>query len=545
MVVVPEPLAAEVALDIFREGGNAVDATVAASFAQGVVNPMLCGIGGCGSMLVHDATHNNTTAIEFSDRAGSGVHRKMWINDFLGQERPAGRFVVRDELNTRGYQSVVIPSFIKGVHVVWERYGSLPWARLLGPAIDYAINGFAIDDYTHSFWRRNDSAIRTLTTTDACAEIYTKSGRLYDLGETLIQKDLGMLLRRVAEEGPAPFYQGDIAASIAADFEANRGFITQEDLAQYQPLARRPVVTSYRGYTLVSDPPPGSGFQVAEMLKILEGFDLKAIGWNSPEFIRVLSEAVKIGFTDKVKYLGDPEFAPLPLERLLSDEYAYESRQRILRGEKVKVPMTPGTAKGGSGMQLPEDHEASGTTHVSALDAEGHAVSFCHSICSSSGVVTRGLGFMYNNSMGQFCPDPDAGPNPIEPNRLRGTGSCPVIVFQHGRPLMIVGSPGGNNIPTSVLQVMVNVLDFDMHIQEAVNAPRFHGEGGPIELEVTVPMETCRALEGMGYQVERSAHSYGGTFGRVQAIMVDPQTGRKVSGADPRGGGGVACWPLL
>lgn len=543
IVVAPEPLAAEVALEVFKNGGNAVDATVAVAFAQGVVNPQLCGIGGMGSMLVFDADREQTECIQFWGTVGSRGHPTMWEQDFLGQRRFAGRYEVRGNANALGYQSIVVPGFVRGMHEAWQRYGSRPWAELVDPSIRYAANGFTVYPYIDGFWRRKTvppytDGLTTLTATQACAAIYTKAGSLYDVGDHLVQREMAETLRQIAEGGADAFYAGPIADQMAADFAANGGLITKEDLENYQAKFYEPVVGTYRGLTITCDPPSSSGFQVIEMLNIVENFDLATLGFNSPETIRIMSEAMKIGFADKQTYLGDQEYVDVPLDRLLSEAYAEEQAGKIRAGEKFQVPLV-----GLHADQRVQTTTNGGTTHISVIDSHGNAVSVTHSICSSSGVVTPGLGFMYNNCMSQYCPVPDVTPNTIQPGRRRATGGCATIVFKEGSPFLILGSPGGNNIPTSVLQTIVNVVDHGMHIQEAVHAPRFHCEGAEIRLEATVPASTADAMREFGYEVTRSEYSYGNQFGRIQAILIDSSTRRPKAGADPRGGGGAVYSP--
>jgi gamma-glutamyltranspeptidase/glutathione hydrolase len=549
VAVAPEPLATDVALEVFADRGNAVDAAVAAAFAQGVVNPMMCGIGGHGAMVVHVRKPATTIVIDFGEVAGSGTNPRMWFEDFLGQARPAGRYLVRGNVNAVGYRAIAVPGFVRGVHAAWERFGNLPWPRLLEPAVRIAAEGFRVYPYIDRFWRRVTrppyiDGLTTLTATPASAAVYTRDGTLYGVGDLLVQSDLSRTLREIADFGPDAFYTGRIARVIADDLARNGGLVTQEDLVTYRARFSDPLVSTYRGYRIATEPPPGSGLQLLEMLALLEGFDLTRLGWNSPDYVQLLSEVMKIGFADKVRYIGDPEFCTVPVEKLLSPDYHAGHRVRLRRGERTSVPLVPGTAPDAISIHGPQDTGAAGgTTHLSVMDRHGNAVSLTHSICSSSGVVTPGLGFLYNNCMDQYCPDPDATPNPLMAGRRRATGSCATIVLKGLDPFMILGSSGGNNIPTSVLQTIVNVIDFNMNMQEAVHAPRFHCEGGRIDVEARMPGVIGPRLTAMGYEVVRSADSFGDGFGCVQAIGVNPQDWRRCAGADPRGGGGVAYWP--
>jgi gamma-glutamyltranspeptidase/glutathione hydrolase len=544
MVVAPEPLAAEVGLKVFRSGGNAIDAAIAVAFAQGVVNPQSCGIGGVGSMQIYHAHTGREVVIQFEGSVGSKASPTMWQDDFLGQAVLAGRYTVQGNVNSLGYQSIAVPGFVAGMHEAWTRFGTLSWQELIAPSIQYAEEGFRVYPYIEgiAIWPLNKSAyvdgLTILSTTEACAEVYTKQGKLYEVGDVLIQRDMGQTYRQIADQGPRVFYEGELADRIVADFEANGALITRDDLQNYQVHVREPVVGSYRDYVVSSAPPPSSGFQLIEMLNIVEGFDLEALGLNSPAYIEIMAEAMKIGFADKQTHLGDPAAVEIPLGRLLSKEYAAEQRARIKQGERARVRLVrreKHTTEGPGSM--------GGTTHLSAVDCQGNAVSMTHSLGSSSGVVTPGLGFLYNNWMSQYCPVPWVTPNTIEPGRRRATGCGASVIFKEGKPFIIIGSPGGNFILTSLLQTVVNVIDHDMGIQEAVDAPRFHCEGAAITMEARIPSVTGKAVTAKGYEVKTSVYSYGKMFGFVQAILIDPSTGRIRAGADPRGGGGVAYWP--
>ena len=330
-------------------------------------------------------------------------------------------------------------------------------------------------------------------------------------------------LRRIARDGIEPFYQGDMAEAMIADIEANGGLLSREDLANYSPREGEPLWGEYRGHRIASNPPPGGGVQVIEMLHILENFDLAAMGHNSPDYIRTVSEAMKRATVDKDEHVGDPMFFDVPLDRLLDKGYAREQADAIRRGEKVHV-----TRYGAN------DAESKDTTQVSVIDEHGNAVSMTHSLGSPSGVITEGLGFMYNGCMGVFDPRPGR-PDSIAPGKSRFSSMAPSILFDGDDPFLVIGAPGGTYIAMGILQGILNVVDFEMTATEAVAAPRFVAVSDIIDVTNRIPRYVTDAVEAMGYEVARSHLSY--HFAGVHAIL--RRDGKWHGGADP-GRDGVA-----
>jgi gamma-glutamyltranspeptidase/glutathione hydrolase len=530
MVVCPEPLAAEAGAAILRRGGNAMDAAVATSFAQGVANPMLCGIGGSGVMTVYRAATGEMTGIRFWGEAGSRAHPALFASDYLGQVGAVTDYLVKGNRNCLGYESIVVPGFIRGIYDAWRRFRSLrrSWGDLLEPAICLAHNGFEVYPYLHRFWGPNGigdriDGLTRLTLTPACAAIYTHHGQVYSRGECLVQADLGRTLERIAQEGPEAFYQGELAEQIAADMEAGGGLFTLQDLADYQVLIGEPVIGTYRGYQVVSDRPPGCGVLLVELLNVVEGWDLQDIGWNSPEYLDKISRAMQLVFADRARYMADPRFCQVPVDRLTSKDYAAELRHKIDTGQDLVEPA--GRRLGGGG-----------TTHVSVLDREGNAVSITHTLGMSSGVVTPGLGFLYNNDMDAFDPLPGRN-NSIAAGKMPVNGGAPSILLKDRRVAMVIGSPAGALKLTAELQAILNVVDFGMSMQEAVSALRIHSEDQKraIVVEPSFPIGLAAALESMGNTIKRDPYT-----ARLSAIWCDPITERLEGGADPRGGGGLA-----
>jgi gamma-glutamyltranspeptidase/glutathione hydrolase len=530
MVVCAEPPAAEAGAEILRRGGNAMDAAVAASFAQGVTNPMLCGIGGKGVMTAYRAQTGEMTNIRFWGVAGSKAHPDIFAADYLGQEGAVTRYRVRGDRNEMGYESIMVPGYVLGVYEGWRRFGSrrLDWGDLLEPAIRLARDGFEVYPYLYRFWGPSAvsdrlQALTRLRVTAASAAIYTRNGRTYEVGERLVQADYARTLARIAVEGPDAFYQGEIAEIIAADMEANGGLFTLQDLQDHQVLISEPVMGTYRGYQVLSDRPPGCGLLLLELLNIVEGWDLKAMGWNSPEYLDRISRAMQLAFADRARYMADPRFVEVPVGRLTSKEYAAELRRKIDTGQDLGEP---GWQPVG-GM---------GTTHLSVLDGQGNAVATTHTLGISSGVVTPGLGFLYNDDMQAFDPVPGHN-NSIAPGKMPVNGGAPTILLKEGKVAMVIGSPAGARKLTAELQAIVNVIDFGMGMQEAVSVDRIHSEDEKrvIIIEPSFPEDVAAVLEKMGNTVRRERYT-----ARLSAIWCDPITGRVQGGADPRGGGGLA-----
>ncbi|RMF83730.1 MAG: gamma-glutamyltransferase, partial [Nitrospinota bacterium] len=353
--------------------------------------------------------------------------------------------------------------------------------------------------------------------------LYLKAdGSFYEVGEKIPNPDLARTLERIARGGTAVFYQGDLAEEILADLTANGSYITPHDFTGYRVRTGEPVVGTYRGYTILSNPPPGSGVILIEMLHILEHFPLSSYPHNAAPYLDLVARAMAAAHTDRNRYLGDPEFVEVPVQKLLSPEHAGKWAEKIR-----------------SGYRFHQDTASppSCTTHLSVYDEAGNAVALTHTLGTGSGVVTPGLGFVYNNSM-KLC-DPIPGrPNSMAPGKARTTGMCPTIVLRGEEPFLIAGAPGGSVIISAVLQTILNVIDFGMSPVEAVSMPRIHCEGGPIHAEARLPEAVCRDLQALGHTVKQSPYSYDPTMARAQAILVE--NGSWKGGSDPRGGGGVA-----
>jgi gamma-glutamyltranspeptidase/glutathione hydrolase len=537
VIACAEPYGAEAGLRIFQQGGNAVDAAVAAAFAQGVTNPLGVGIGGLGVMLVYHAQTQKCTVIDGSVTIPSGASPTVFAStdkqeDIGSRAETVGRYVVKDDINQYGYKSIMVPGFVRGVYEAYRLYGSgrTSWADLLQPAIRLARDGFTVYPYLAEYYTFEGPSrpaypnmafkMRTFPQT---AKLLYKDGRPFRCDEVMLLTDMACTLEKIADGGADIFYTGEIGQVIAADFQRNDGFLTAEDLHNYRARVRQPVRGTYRGYEIVSSPPPDRGLTVIQMLQILEGYNLKEIGWNTPRYIDLLARVQRCSFADTARHLVDPDFANVPIDMLASKEHAAAWRQKIESREDDGTP--------GSHSYPQPEH----TTHVTAVDGEGNVAACTHSIGSvaGSGVITPGLGFVYNNFLGHFNPVPGY-PNSIEPGK-RGGGGTPTIVFKEGKPFLAIGSSGGSRLVSAVVQSITNVIDHDMGMAEAVVVPRFHCEqDNLLFVEPNIFAAVIQDLEDLGYQVQRSNY-----MGCNQAVLIEPSTGRLEGGTDPRGGRGL------
>ena len=527
MISAPQPEAVEAGLEVFKTGGNVVDAAIAAALVQTVVDPQMCGVAGFGSMQLYRADERRHYSIDFHGRAPLATREDQW-QALIDRECDDGfGFVLKGQVNELGYTSMTTPLTIKAFSEAIQQFGTRTLADLLAPAISYCHEGFAVRPHVHGFWRQPAQAgrierMRVLTDNAASARIYLKpDGSLYNVGETLRNPDMGKTYERIATHGVDDFYHGDIAQAIAADMHAHGGHITLADLASCETEHGQPLVGSYRGFEVHTNQPPGGGLMILEMLNILENFDLASMGHNSADYIATLSEAMKIATVDKDTRMGDPRFVDIPVMELTSKAYAAQHAERIRAGHIAHVPRMN---SGG-----PESQE---TTHICVADQDGNVVNMTHSLGSSSGVVTDGLGFMYNNCMMVFDPRPGQ-PGSLAAGKSRFSALCPTTLMRDGKPFLALGAPGGTTITMGVLQAILNVVDFDMSAQDAVCAPRFCTTSDTIELTNRILRSSERELNARGYPTRRYAVSY--MVPLVHAIRM--RDGALDGGADPAGDG--------
>ena len=526
IIVAPQPQAAEIGLEVMRRGGNAVDAAVTCAFVQGVMDPQMCGIGGCGAMLVHSPQRGDAL-LEFYSTAGSRAREDQWEKLFIREAADRYGYVLEGWVNDVGYQSVGVPGTVAGLYEGLSRFGTISWEEAIAPAIPLAREGIAVSGFMHGYWTTDYGPdvvpnVQRIQATPAAKAIYTRDGKLLAIGEKLVQADYARTLERLAQDGPDAFYKGEIAEAIAADFEANGGFITREDLSGYRVNVTEPLRGSYRGLAVAAAGPPAGGLTLLQMLNFLEGYDLKAHGWPSTEGARLLVEAMAWAVADREIHIADPRFVDIPTGTLADKQYAAKAREAVAAGANA--------------------HDRSDTTHVCVVDDQGNAVSLTHTLGSSSGVVTPGLGFGYNDYMNCFDPRPGT-PNSVRPGKTRVTMMTPTMVFDEGRLRVCIGAPGGTKIVTGILQVLVNLIDHDMSPVESVSAPRVDFQGDVVQAEARIPLAVTQGLEELGYSVNRRTLNYDSYFARPQVIAVD--AGGVWRGAsDPRKDGGTALSTL-
>ncbi len=529
MITGPQPDAVEAGAEVLRAGGNAVDAALACAFVQTVVDPMMCGIAGFGAMHVLLPDKGVHEIIDFHGCVPAAATPDMWKDLILGETEDGFGFILKGAVNDLGYQAITTPGTLKAFAQASERYGSMPWGDLLERAIHYARDGYVLTPGVHGYWTAPDSPgrVRVLDRLGYSAEgravYFNEDGSVRQIGETIRNPGMASSLEQIAGEGPDVFYAGAIAEKIDADMKAGGGLLSARDLAHYETRTDAPLWGSYRGLTFSTNRPPGGGIMLIEMLNILENFDLAAMGHNTSDYIRTVSEAMKIATADKDAHVGDPRFVDVPLDRLMDKAYAVGHAEAIARGEKAHVKRLGGI-------------ESPGTTHVVTADSQGNIVTMTHTLGMMSGVITDGLGFMYNGAMAVFDPRPGRAGS-LAPGKSRFSSLCPTIVFDGERPILALGAPGGTQIAMGVLQVMMNVIDFGMTPQEAILAPRFSATSDAITVTARIPRYLCAELEEKGYTVQRSIYSY--AIASVHAIGFDA-AGNPSGGADIPYGDGMA-----
>lgn len=511
MIVAPQPEASEAGAEIIRAGGNAIDAAIACAFVQCVVDPMMTGIAGFGSMGIYCPSTSHHEYVDFHAPAGSNARPDMWDDLIEGETRDGFGFILKGRENDIGYQSICVPTALKAFHLAHSEFGVLPWADVIAPAIEWAERGWTVRRYVHGFWSETNLLGRTpnperIAFSRTGRELYCRTdGAPKQVGDVVRNPDYASTLRMIAEQGIDVFYQGEIAERMLRDFAQNGGLITRDDLANCAPLRRAPITSCYRDWQVTSNHPPGGGLMLIEMLNILENFDLRALGHNTAEYVRVIAEAMKRATIDKDASIGDPAFIDVPIEKLITKDHARKIADEIRSGAKAHVPRVQGG--------LP----AKDTTHVSVVDRDGNCVTLTHSLGMPSGVITDGLGFMYNGCMGVFDPRPGRA-NSIAPGKARFSSMCPSILFRNGKPEIVIGAPGATQIAMGILQVLLNAIEFGMTMTEAVSAARFSATSDVIDVSNRIPRFVTNELEERGYPIVRSPHTFG--FGYVHGIRI-------------------------
>ena len=522
MVAAQEAHATRVGVDILQRGGNAVDAAVAIGFALAVTLPRAGNLGGGGFMMVHDAKSKKTVAIDYREKAPSAATADLFLDDKGDVDKKRARF---------SHLSVGVPGTVAGLALALKRYGTMSLQEVIAPALRLASDGFLVSD---DMAKQIDRRKKRFANWPSTAAIFLRpDGEALRPGDRLVQPDLALSLKLIAEQGADAFYRGAIAERLVADMKANGGLITKADLAAYKPVERQPVVGSYRGYEIRSMPPPSSGgIHLVQILNILEEYDIAASGHNSAATLHVMAEAMRRAYADRSQHLGDPDYWDVPQKGLLSKKYAAQLRTGI---DPAKATPSAQVAPGN-----PRPYDSPDTTHYTVIDRFGNVVSNTYTLNFSygTGIVAAGTGILLNNEMDDFAAKPGV-PNAFgllggEANAIEGgkrplSSMTPTIVLRDGEPFLATGSPGGSRIITAVLQVLMNVIDHRMNVAEASSAPRMHHQWLPdvMRLEEGFSPDTRRLLKDKGHKVE-----IGRSMGSVQSIM--RMDGKLFGASDPR-----------
>lgn len=530
MVVSAQPLASKVGVEILKRGGNAVDAAIATGFALAVVYPAAGNLGGGGFMTVSLAPPGQDFTLDFRETAPGLAHREMYL-DASGE--------VIKNLSTSSHLASGVPGTVAGLHRAWQQWGSLPWPELLQPAVELAQTGFPVSEVLARSLRSAEAALSRHPET---RRLFLAGGNFLKEGDILQQPELAASLRRIAESGPGGFYRGRTAQLIVDEMRRGNGLISLDDLAGYLPKQREPVRGEYRGLEVISMGPPSSGgVLLVQMLNMLEQYSPGAPGFGSAEELHLKAELMKLAFADRAAYFGDPDFGVLPVPLLVSRDYA-RMRADGIRAHTAAVDVRPGPVTN-LGMESEE------TTHYSVMDRDGTAVAVTTTLNGSygSGVTVTGAGFLLNNEMDDFTVR-EGTPNMfglvqsrlnlVEAGKRPLSAMTPTIVRRAGRPFLVLGSPGGPAIINTVFQVLVNVVDHQMPLQQAVDAPRIHHQWFPDELayeQGSLTPDVEKSLAAKGHLLRERSR-----IGEAQCILFDETTGWIWGAADPRGEGAAS-----
>ncbi len=548
MVTSASALASQVGVDIMQQGGNAVDAFVATGLALTVTFPRAGNIGGGGFAVIRLAD-GKSTVIDFREKAPRKGNRDMYLDE-------AGN-VVRGR-STVGYLAAGVPGSVAGFALAFERYGSgkLTWAQVVEPARKLAAEGWTVTPF---FERDLKVQEKLMGQFPESRRIFLRDGNYYQVGETFAQPDLAATLTRIQNEGAREFYEGKTAALIAADMAANGGLITMDDLQAYHAIEREPVSGSYRGYDIITMPPPSSGgIALLQMLGMLEPYDLGTMGHNSAATLHVMIEAMRRAFRDRAEFLGDPDFVNVPMKGLLDPAYIKGLMANFDPDHATPSEgLAPGSPAGWTG-PIPDasarPHESTETTQFSIVDAAGNMVSCTYTLNGlyGNGVTVKGAGFLLNNEMDDFTSKVgvknmfgllQGEANAIAPGKRPLSSMTPTVVVKDGKPVLVTGSPGGPTIINTVLLMITNMIDHKMSVTQAVDAPRFHHQWMPDVAShepFLTSLDTVKILEGMGHKLAtrklypNDPESMARTWGDAESIAFDPKTGKLLGASDPR-----------
>lgn len=525
MVVAAHPLAVESGLAVLKKGGNAIDAAIATAFALNAAEPFASGIGGGGFMVLYLAREKKVTVIDFRETAPARAFPTMYMR---GGE-------IQNAWRTSNGLAVAVPGSLAGWVYALQKYGSMKLENVMHAGIKIAEEGFPA---SKTFSQINKDEYEKLLSNGGESSVYLQDGFPYEPGETVRNPDLAKTFKRLASHGWQDFYRGDIARCIIEAVQEKGGIMEEEDLARYTPIERPPLSGTYKDYTLYSIQPPGSGgLHIIQLLNIIQNWPVKNWGHNSTAYIHHLSEAFRFVFADRARYLGDPDFITVPVENLLSTHYAAQIAAQI-KPDKIQKSYPPG--------RFDKKHMMKeSTTHLGVIDELGNIVCLTQSINDffGTGIIPKGTGFLLNDEMADFSPFPDSV-NAPRPFRRPVSSMGPLILFKNEKPFLVLGSPGGPRIITSLTQIIMNVIEFGMSIDQAIEAPRFFtysddGTAQVLSVESRIPDETIHSLEEIGHRI-MVRNAFDRFFGGAQGIMILPGGNGLLGGADSRRDGSGA-----
>jgi gamma-glutamyltranspeptidase/glutathione hydrolase len=530
LVISASSIASDVGAEVLKDGGTAIDAVVATAFAMAVTFPFAGNIGG-GGFIVYRSVSGEAAAYDFREIAPAGSSPTMFlVNGKYDSDR-----------HHNSHIAVGVPGTVAGLHMAWRDHGKLPWRRLVDPAVRLARDGFAISE---GLARSLAGVLDNMKPYPASVAQFSKKSVPYEAGEILKQPDLARTLQRIAAQGPDGFYKGEVAELLEKEMKANGGLITRQDMAAYQAKKRVPIRGTYRGYEVLAMPPISSGgVALVQMLNILEGYDLSAGGFGSARNVHLITESMRRAFADRALLLGDPEFnREMPIDRLTSKDYA----------ARLRATINPDRASVSSPDRFSWPTEGNETTHVSVVDEQRNAVSMTYTLEAGYGskITVPGAGFLLNNEMGDFNAGPGltnadgligTDPNLAQPGKRMLSSMTPTILTKDGKLAMVTGSPGGRTIINTVLLTILNVVDFGMNAQEAVDAGRFHHQWLPDRITVErnqFSPDTIALLKSRGHDVRETSAQ-----GVAEVIVFDPRNNVLEGGVDRRGADGSAAAP--
>jgi len=513
MVAAAHPIASEVGVKILKQGGNAVDAAVAMAFALSIAEPNASGLGGGGFMVIKMADQQQPVMIDYREMAPAKATPEFYYHNQSDFQQ-----LVRQDSAT----SIGVPGMVAGVVLALKNYGSMTLQQILAPTIELCRKGIVVSDKLNGMIADNYEKILKYPAT---AAIYLSDSLPLEPGTILKNQDLATTLEKIASQGSKIFYDGELATAIVNEINNQGGIFELADLKTYRAKIRQPVVGSYRGYQIISSAPPsGGGTHLIELLNIMEKFDVPALGHNSAEFIHVFAEAMKMVYADKSLNAADPDFFRVAVDTFISKEYAARLQKRINKDRALFDYSPPSLAIG----------EATETSHLSVVDEQGNTVALTQSInyFFGSGIVVPGTGILLNNHLSDFDKLPNRA-NSIAPHKRPTSSIAPTIILKNGKPFMTLGSPGGTRIISALAQIIINVIDFNMSMDRAIEAPRVHCLKKILHLEGRIPESVIEQLKAKGHTI-RVHPDFDNYFGGAQAILIDQTTGRLYGGADSR-----------